>query len=218
MNAVVVSPHANPNPWDMVYVSGWKVTGVGILVDLSDPDESPYGNEHLWTELTKKQESVLFCDLFENYSTEFVMTCPKTGRLYEGILEDQSLTPARFPNSTGLSKVGVFAITQYVKPVEDWKDHLEKIMLHAIAFWLNTEVNNPNMTEFRVRINRLHETHKLGNLIDASSTTQYIKIHNIIHPSWGDDNTGTLADYVDLEDITQELADLVGYTKTTSTP
>jgi hypothetical protein len=211
-----VTPRTSPQPWSSVYVSGWKVTGVGMIVDLENPDRSPYKKVHLWCELSRKDNSGLYRQLLDECSSMFEMTCAKTDCMYESRLTDQSPTPP--VSIPGFSQVGVFSITQYEEHVEEWEQHLEIKTLHTIAGWLNAEGNIPDNTTFQVRLNGLNDTHKLGSLIDENATVRYIKIYYTLHPSWGNENREILAKLVDLGNITESVAHLVGYTKTTTTP
>jgi hypothetical protein len=164
--------------------------------------------------LKKKNESALYRHLLEDYFSEFEMSCPKTGRLYEGRLIDQSLTPVRYPGYNEFTMVGIFTIELNLEEEQG----LVIKTLHAVREWLNQPENNPENIIFRVNLNGLREKHLLGSLVDASSTSAYIRKYFGQSPFFGNDNPGILSSYVDLEKISVELAELVGYTIISNVP
>ena len=53
-----------------------------------------------------------------------------------------------------------------------------------------------------------------GRIVSATDTAEYVTMyHGDIYPFWGDWNSDVLATYVDLDEISDELAWLLEYTK-----
>jgi hypothetical protein len=55
MQPAIVTPRNSPVPGSKVHVTGWRVEGVGMLVDLQNSDNSPYMGEALWYELDARK-------------------------------------------------------------------------------------------------------------------------------------------------------------------
>jgi hypothetical protein len=227
MLPVVVSPRASPDPCGPVRIYGWTVTGVGVLVELECIfGRIPYHRDNLWDEPEQKEQSELFCYLRDELGSVFEMTCFKTDRLYESVIPyddprimfELSLIPVLFPSQTEFSKLGLFTIQQSEDSLDNWKTGLEMETMQALCRWLKMRENNPGQVLFSVSPDGLFQTNKLGSLVSATATANYIETFHTMSPSWGDVNPEILSTYVDLGAISKELADLVGYTIPTTTP
>ncbi len=84
--------------------------------------------------------------------------------------------------------------------------------------WLQSEENNPSGLIFETPIhwinllNHSDMPQKLGFLLSPADTKKYIALYYEIYPSWGDVNSEVLDLYVDLTEISTELAELLHYT------
>jgi hypothetical protein len=217
MQPAIVTPRNSPFPGSKVKITGWKVENIGILVDLQNTENSPYVGENLWYELDKWDESGLFCRLREEYGIEYDMTCAKTGRLWQGQYHDFGETPVMLPGFTHFSSIGLFTACD----LDYTYSGTSRSALEEIRDWLHDEDTNNSHFLYEIednwlsKIDRSYKPQKLGHIVSAADTAAYVTLyHRTIYPFWGDVNSDVLAKYVDLDEISDELADLLNYTKT----
>jgi len=223
MQPAIVTPRESPVPVHLyvpgcdVALTAWRVESVGMLVELVSSDNYPYLGDILWAELDHSYESKLFRRLREKHEVEYYMTCEKTGLLWEGMYHVFGATPVNSPNFNTSVSLGLFTTTDTVPGLDNGTS---RSALYEIRDWLRYHIDNnfrcydvpKNWINIR---NGTHAAQKLGDIVCARDTAAYIALyHGEIVPFWGDMYSDIIAKYVDLNEISQELADLLNYTIT----
>ena len=139
------------------------------------------------------------------------MTCEKTGRLWEESYFVYGTDPVLVHNYNTPTTLGLFTTT------EDCATCL--CALTEIRRWLETETRNPGgiiyetPTQWLIPLNHSLTAQKLGFLLSPADTIKFITlIYGDLYPFWGDINSEQLEYFVDLSDISTELAESLHYT------
>ena len=213
MQPATVTPRNSPFPGSKIFITAWIVENVGMLVELVNPEWSPYLGDALWSELSLGDDSPLYHRLNEQYGIDYSMTSSKTGRLWEDyyyIFGTEPVLVSIYDISTTL---GLFT------NIRDTGSDTYLCALNDMRSWLQSEVNNPRGLIYETPIhwinlhNHSEAPQKLGFLVSPVDTKKCITLcYGEVYPYWGDVNSNILALYVDLTEISTELAELLNYT------
>jgi hypothetical protein len=125
------------------------------------------------------------------------------------------------PGFTHFSSIGLFTACD----LDNTYSGTLRSALKEIRDWLHDEDSNDSHFLYEIddnwlsKVDRMYKPQKVGHIVSVAATMAYVnQYHGAIYPFWGDVNSDDLAKYVDLDEISDELADLLNYTKTRTNP